>query len=100
MFEKFHAGARRFSISRVALNVALKAAEVADSEREELRLRILGPKESLDETRLALKLIIRHATANTRPYPAAAFRARKVSSAFSQSSSGEPSGQPRSCQYS
>lgn len=48
------------------LNVALKAAEVADSEREELRLRILGQKESLDDTRLALKLIVRHATANTR----------------------------------
>ena len=48
------------------LNVALKAAEVADSEREELRLRILGQKESLDETRLALKLIVRHATASTR----------------------------------
>ena len=48
------------------LNVALKAAEVADSEREELRRRILGQKESLDDTRLALKLIVRHATANTR----------------------------------
>jgi GTP-binding protein EngB required for normal cell division len=48
------------------LNVALRAAEVADSEREELRLKILGQKESLDDTRLALKLIVRHATANTR----------------------------------
>lgn len=48
------------------LNVALKAAEVADSEREELRRKILGQKESLDDTRLALKLIVRHATANTR----------------------------------
>jgi GTP-binding protein EngB required for normal cell division len=48
------------------LNVALKAAEVADSEREELRLRILGQKESLDDTRLALKLIVRHATGTTR----------------------------------
>ena len=48
------------------LNVALKTAEVADSEREELRLRILGQKESLDDTRLALKLIVRHATAHTR----------------------------------
>ena len=48
------------------LNVALKAAEVADSEREELRLRILGQKESLDETRMALKLIVQHAAANTR----------------------------------
>jgi GTP-binding protein EngB required for normal cell division len=48
------------------LNVALKAAEVADSERQELRLRIPGQKESLDDTRLALKLIARHAAANTR----------------------------------
>jgi len=48
------------------LNVALKAAEVADAEREELRLRILGQKESLDETRMALKLIVQHAAANTR----------------------------------
>ncbi len=48
------------------LNVALKAAEVADSEREKLRLRILGQKESLDFTRLALKLIAKHATAKTR----------------------------------
>ena len=49
------------------LNVALKAAEVANSEREELRRKILGQKESLDDARLALKLIVRHATANTRP---------------------------------
>jgi GTP-binding protein EngB required for normal cell division len=48
------------------LNVALKAAEVADSEREALRRKTLGEKASLDDTRLALKLIVRHATANTR----------------------------------
>jgi hypothetical protein len=48
------------------LNVALKAAEVADSEREELRRKILGRKESLDDTRLALKLIVRHAAGTTR----------------------------------
>jgi GTP-binding protein EngB required for normal cell division len=48
------------------LNVALQAAEVADSQREALRLRILGQKESLDDARLALKLIVRHAMANTR----------------------------------
>ena len=48
------------------LNVALKAAEIADSEREELRLKILGQKESLGDTRLALKLIVRHATAHAR----------------------------------
>jgi GTP-binding protein EngB required for normal cell division len=48
------------------LNVALKAADVADSERDELRLRILGQKESLNDTRMALRLIVRHATASTR----------------------------------
>ena len=48
------------------LNVALKAAEVADSEREELRRKILGQKESLDDTRLALKLIVRHAAGAAR----------------------------------
>jgi GTP-binding protein EngB required for normal cell division len=48
------------------LNVALKAAELADCEREELRRKILGQKETLDDARLALKLIVRHATANTR----------------------------------
>ena len=48
------------------LNVALKAAEVADSEREELRRKILGQKGSLDDTRLGLKLIVRHAVGTTR----------------------------------
>jgi hypothetical protein len=48
------------------LNVALKAAEVTDSEREELRRKILGQKETLDDTRLALKLIVRHAVGTTR----------------------------------
>ncbi len=48
------------------LNVALKAAEVADSEREDLRRKILGQKEALDDTRLALRLIVRHATGTTR----------------------------------
>ena len=48
------------------LNVALKAAEVADTEREELRRKILGQKESLDDTRLGLKLIVRHASGITR----------------------------------
>jgi GTP-binding protein EngB required for normal cell division len=48
------------------LNVALKAAEVADSEREELRRKILGQREALDDTRLALKLVVRHAAGATR----------------------------------
>jgi GTP-binding protein EngB required for normal cell division len=48
------------------LNVALKAAELADSEREQLRRRVLGEREALNDTRLALKLAVRHAAANTR----------------------------------
>lgn len=48
------------------LNVALKSAEVADSEREELRRKILGEKEALDDTRLSLKLVVRHAAGGAR----------------------------------
>ncbi|MFB3778364.1 MAG: dynamin family protein [Bryobacteraceae bacterium] len=48
------------------LNVALKAAETADHERDQLRQRILGQKESLDDTRLALRLIVRHAAGSAR----------------------------------
>jgi GTP-binding protein EngB required for normal cell division len=48
------------------LNLALKSAEIADSEREELRVKILGRKEAIDDTRLGLRLIVRHATGATR----------------------------------
>jgi GTP-binding protein EngB required for normal cell division len=48
------------------LNLALRSAEIADSEREELRLKILGRKEAIDDTRLGLRLIVRHATGATR----------------------------------
>ena len=48
------------------LTVALKAAERAESEREELRRRVLGEKQALDDTRLGLELIVRHATAASR----------------------------------
>lgn len=48
------------------LNVALKAAESADSEREQLRARIVGQPESLDDVRLTLQLIARHAAAGAR----------------------------------
>jgi GTP-binding protein EngB required for normal cell division/two-component sensor histidine kinase len=51
---------------RAYLNVALKAAESADSDREELRGRIFGQKESLDDARLTLRLIARHARAGAR----------------------------------
>ena len=48
------------------LNVALKAADTADSEREKLRQQILGQRASLDDTRLALRLIVRHAAGTAR----------------------------------
>jgi hypothetical protein len=46
--------------------MALKSAEAADSEKAELRSKILGQKESLEDMRTALKLIVRHATSATR----------------------------------
>lgn len=49
------------------LAVALRAAASADSERADLRAKILGHKEGLDDVRLALRLISRHATASLRP---------------------------------
>lgn len=48
------------------LRVALKAAERAESEREELLRKVLGEKAALDDTRLGLELIVRHATATSR----------------------------------
>ena len=48
------------------LAVALKAAETTDSEREALRRKVLGQKEALDDTRLALRLIVRHAAGTAR----------------------------------
>lgn len=48
------------------LNVALKSAEIADSERAQLRDKILGQKETLDDTRLALHLVVRHAASASR----------------------------------
>lgn len=48
------------------LGVALKAAEVADSERDHLREKVLGEKQCLEDTRLALRLIARHAASQSR----------------------------------
>lgn len=48
------------------LNLALRSAEVADSERDGLRRKILGERESLEDTRLALRLLVRHAAAGSR----------------------------------
>jgi hypothetical protein len=48
------------------LSVALKSAEAADSERRELRQKILGDRQGLEDTRLGLQLIVRHISANLR----------------------------------
>ena len=48
------------------LTVALKAAETADAEREALRRKILGQKDVLEDTRLGLRLSVRHAAGNAR----------------------------------
>ena len=42
-------------------DVALKAAQTADSERQELREKIVGQHQSLEDARLGLRLIVRHA---------------------------------------
>lgn len=48
------------------LAVALKSAEAADSEKDALKLKILGEKQVLDDSKLALRLIARHARGSTR----------------------------------
>lgn len=48
------------------LRMALKSAETSDSEKAGLRERILGQKESLEDARTALRLIVRHAAGATR----------------------------------
>jgi GTP-binding protein EngB required for normal cell division len=48
------------------LAVALKSAEAADTARQALRRRILGERQSLDDSRLSLRLIVREAAANSR----------------------------------
>jgi GTP-binding protein EngB required for normal cell division len=48
------------------LTLALKAAEVSESERKHLRYRIIGEKASLEDTRQTLRLAARHAAATSR----------------------------------
>jgi len=48
------------------LNLALKSAETADSEREQLRRKILGEESALEDTRLSLRLFVRHASGGAR----------------------------------
>jgi hypothetical protein len=48
------------------LAVALKSVEAADSEREDLKRKILGEKQSLQDSKLSLRLMVRHTATNTR----------------------------------
>jgi GTP-binding protein EngB required for normal cell division len=48
------------------LSVALKSAEAADSERQQVRRKILGDRQGLEDSRLALRLIVRHVSTNLR----------------------------------
>jgi len=48
------------------LNLALRAALSADCERAQVRQKIFGDKEFLDDARLSLRLIVRHAAGATR----------------------------------
>jgi GTP-binding protein EngB required for normal cell division len=48
------------------LTVSLASAETVDAERIELRAKILGEQESLEDARAAVKFIVRHAAGGTR----------------------------------
>jgi hypothetical protein len=48
------------------LNVALKSAQAADSDRQLLKERILGQPSAVQDLKLALHLAVKHAKANTR----------------------------------
>jgi GTP-binding protein EngB required for normal cell division len=48
------------------LSLALKSAEALDSERDALRTMVMGERASLDEFRMQLRLIARHAAGATR----------------------------------
>jgi len=48
------------------LTLALRAAEADDSARQRLRQSIVGDQEHLDDTRQALRLLVRHAAATSR----------------------------------
>jgi GTP-binding protein EngB required for normal cell division len=60
------------------LTLALKAAEVSDSDRKQLRHRIIGEKEYLEDTRQALRLAARHAAATSRTTFAAMLKASEA----------------------
>ncbi len=50
------------------LRLALKSAETADAEREDLRERVLGSAQALADRKLQLRLIARHSAGGTRAW--------------------------------
>jgi GTP-binding protein EngB required for normal cell division len=58
------------------LTVALRAAEVSAEERAQLRQKVLGRKETIEDARLTLRLIVRNAAAGVRPRLEAATQTR------------------------
>jgi GTP-binding protein EngB required for normal cell division len=48
------------------LRLSLVSAEAADSERKELHQKVLGQRESLDDARRVLRLVVQNATAGSR----------------------------------
>jgi hypothetical protein len=49
------------------LALSLKSAELVQSERQALKEQILGEKEIVDEVKSAIRLVVQHAAAGTRP---------------------------------
>ncbi len=50
------------------LSLALRSAEVIESERDTLKKQVIGEKEVVDEVKSELRLVVRHAAAGTRDY--------------------------------
>jgi GTP-binding protein EngB required for normal cell division len=60
------------------LRLALKSAETIESEREALKGQVLGAKESLDEEKSELCLVVQHAVAGTRTQVAKRLKGRQA----------------------
>jgi len=50
------------------LSLALRSAEVIESERDTLKKQVIGEKEVVDEVKSELRLVVRHAAAGTRDH--------------------------------
>ena len=49
------------------LALSLKSAEMVQSERQALKQQVIGEKEIVDEVKSAVRLVVQHAAAGTRP---------------------------------